>query len=88
LYSNSPSLNVIQSFSYSLGFSFLLFESFYGQAKPEKKDLEALAKSLDIRQQYLDEALGESFWPDRGLGEMPPRGECIICHQLVQVKSC
>ena len=49
--------------------------SFYGQAKPTPEDLAKLSQVLDVRQQYLDEALGESFWPQRGLGEFPPKGK-------------
>ncbi|CEH12967.1 probable cyanate hydratase [Ceraceosorus bombacis] len=42
---------------------------FYGQAKPEKDDLEKLAKVLSIDQQYLVDALGPSFYPTRGVGD-------------------
>jgi cyanate lyase len=47
---------------------------FYGQAKPDADDLKNLAKVMDIRQEYLEQALGSHFFPNRGLGEMPPKG--------------
>lgn len=61
--------------------------SFYGQAKPEKQDLEKLSSSLEIPLDSLIDALGPDFYPHRGLGEMPPRDpvvyrlyECILVY--------
>jgi cyanate lyase len=47
---------------------------FYGQAKPEAKDLKALGEALNIPHEQLDEALGDSFFPCRGLDSFPPQG--------------
>lgn len=51
--------------------------SFYGQAKPEPADLDKLSQVLDIRRQYLEEALGAHFFPHRGLGDFPPKDPVI-----------
>lgn len=48
---------------------------FYGQAKPDETDLKNLSKVMDIREEYLMQALGPHFFPTRGLGEWPPKGE-------------
>lgn len=66
--------------------------SFYGQTKPEKKDLEALSSTLDIPYAELEEYLGPNYVPHRGLCEMPPRGESCSSrdkdqHQLFEIRS-
>lgn len=48
---------------------------FYGQAKPDENDIKKLAKVMDIREEYLVQAMGPHFFPTRGLGEFPPKGE-------------
>jgi len=51
---------------------------FYGQAKPESKDLQTLSKVLSIPLEQLDDAYGEHFYPDRAkLIENPPRDPLI-----------
>lgn len=64
-----------------------IHDSFYGQAKPEKQDLEKLSSTLDLPLEELEDALGPNFYPYRGLGEMPPRDpvvyrlyECILVY--------
>lgn len=47
---------------------------FYGQAKPDKDDLDKLSKALDIPRENLESSLGEHFFPNRGVGEWPPKG--------------
>ena len=64
-----PLLRVLTS-----NFNLSLTRSFYGQAKPEPKDLEAISKSLGLEMQILEKGLGPNFWPDRGLGPTPPTG--------------
>ncbi|PWN21508.1 Cyanase [Microstroma glucosiphilum] len=59
---------------------------FYGQAKPDKADVEALSKLLDIRHEYLIEALGPDYFPYRGLGEWPPKDPVLYrLHEAVMV---
>jgi cyanate lyase len=48
---------------------------FYGQAKPEDKDIKSLAKVMDVPEELLQNSLGKSFFPHRGLGEWPPKGK-------------
>jgi len=45
---------------------------FYGQAKPTSDDITALSKVLDVPEANLQATLGESFFPERGLGSTPP----------------
>ncbi|PWN47474.1 putative cyanate hydratase [Violaceomyces palustris] len=56
---------------------------FYGQAKPDKQDIERLSQSLDVRINYLDEGLGDNFFPHRGLGEFPPQDP--VLYRLYEV---
>jgi len=42
---------------------------FYGQAKPTPDDLVALTAALDLE---FGSALGKEWFPNRGLGPMPP----------------
>lgn len=48
---------------------------FYGQAKPEDKDLKALSEALNVSYDQLNEAMGPSFFPCRGLDTFPPQGK-------------
>jgi len=48
---------------------------FYGQAKPEEKDLKALSEVLEVPFEELNAAMGPHFYPTRGLGQFPPQGE-------------
>lgn len=63
--------------------------SFYGQAKPEEKDLRGLADTLKINYSELEKELGPSFFPVRGgIGEMPPEGWCrALCRSDLQTRS-
>ncbi|SCZ98411.1 BZ3500_MvSof-1268-A1-R1_Chr3-2g06352 [Microbotryum saponariae] len=51
---------------------------FYGQvrkknlAKPTKEDLEGLSKCLGVDHNSLVSTMGQHFYPERGLGVMPP----------------
>lgn len=47
---------------------------FYGQAKPDANDLSKLSEVMQIPKDALDQAMGEHFYPTRGLGEFPPKG--------------
>ncbi|TDL17956.1 Cyanase [Rickenella mellea] len=46
--------------------------AFYGQAKFNLEQIEALAKVLDIPASNLHNEVGEHWWPNRGLGTTPP----------------
>ncbi|KAF9223294.1 Cyanase [Gyrodon lividus] len=46
--------------------------AFYGQAKLAPEDIEALARVLDILTVAIQNELGSHWWPNRGLGPMPP----------------
>ncbi|SPO40509.1 probable Cyanate hydratase [Pseudozyma flocculosa] len=56
---------------------------FYGQAKPAPEDLEKLSNTLDLRTEYLVDALGDGFFPHRGLGEFPPQDP--VLYRLYEV---
>ncbi|KAF9233175.1 cyanate lyase C-terminal domain-containing protein [Melanogaster broomeanus] len=45
---------------------------FYGQAKMDPADLEKLAGVLEIPTATIQSELGSHWWPNRGLGPMPP----------------
>jgi cyanate lyase len=45
---------------------------FSSQAKMDPEDLEALARALDIPTVAIQSQLGSHWWPNRGLGPMPP----------------
>ncbi|KAI6025049.1 hypothetical protein PISMIDRAFT_673123 [Pisolithus microcarpus 441] len=45
---------------------------FYGQAKLAPEEIEALARVLDIPVVNIQSNLGTHWWPNRGLGPMPP----------------
>ncbi|KAH7884790.1 cyanate lyase C-terminal domain-containing protein [Phlebopus sp. FC_14] len=51
--------------------------AFYGQAKLAPEDLEALAKFLDIPSVNIQNEIGSHWWPNRGLGPMPPTDPVI-----------
>jgi cyanate lyase len=42
------------------------------QAKPTPQDIEKLSQVLSVSQSELDESMGEHFYPERGIGAMPP----------------
>lgn len=46
--------------------------AFYGQAKLAPEEIEALARVLDIPVTNIQSYLGTHWWPNRGLGPMPP----------------
>lgn len=48
---------------------------FYGQAKPEEKDLKGLSEVLEIPLENLNAVMGSHFYPTRGLGQFPPQGK-------------
>lgn len=51
---------------------------FYGQAKPDIKDLDKLSSVLDIPKETLKTELGEDYYPDRcKLLDLPPRDPLI-----------
>jgi len=51
---------------------------FYGQAKPEPKDIESLSKILDIDLAQFNAEHGDHWWPHRGMvGPMPPTDPVI-----------
>ncbi|KAG8212918.1 hypothetical protein J3R82DRAFT_11273 [Butyriboletus roseoflavus] len=59
--------------------------AFYGQAKLSPEDIEALARVLDIPLVSIQSELGSHWWPNRGLGPMPPTDPVI--YRLYEVKS-
>lgn len=56
---------------------------FYGQAKPDKQDVEKLSSALNLQQRYLEEAFGEDYFPHRGLGDFPPQDP--VLYRLYEV---
>lgn len=56
---------------------------FYGQAKPDKSDVEKLSSALNLQTSYLQEAFGEDYFPHRGLGEFPPQDP--VLYRLYEV---
>ncbi|KAJ7692458.1 cyanate lyase C-terminal domain-containing protein [Mycena rosella] len=51
--------------------------AFYGQAKFTGEELAALATALDIPTGELQAGLGDHWWPNRGLGPIPPTDPVI-----------
>ncbi|KAK7461936.1 Cyanate hydratase [Stygiomarasmius scandens] len=51
--------------------------AFYGQAKFSTEELQKLSQILSIDQSSLTGALGEHWWPYRGLGPTPPSDPVI-----------
>ncbi|THV01064.1 Cyanase [Dendrothele bispora CBS 962.96] len=51
--------------------------AFYGQAKFTAEELQKLSQVLGIDQSSLSGALGEHWWPYRGLGPTPPSDPVI-----------
>lgn len=60
---------------------------FYGQAKPDKDDLDKLSKALDVPREELETNLGEHFYPNRGVGEWPPKGELFPARLRISLDS-
>lgn len=56
---------------------------FYGQAKPDRNDVQKLSSALNLQQSYLDEAFGDDFFPHRGLGDFPPQDP--VLYRLYEV---
>jgi cyanate lyase len=54
-----------------------LAAAFYGQAKFTDKELIEVSKILDIPPAESLGALGEHWWPNRGLGPVPPQDPVI-----------
>jgi len=51
---------------------------FYGQAKPEPKDMESLSKLLGVSFTQFNAEHGDQWWPHRGqVGPMPPTDPVI-----------
>ncbi|KAL4074857.1 cyanate lyase C-terminal domain-containing protein [Scleroderma yunnanense] len=51
--------------------------AFYGQAKLAPMEIEALARVLDFSVANIQSPLGSHWWPNRGLGPMPPTDPVI-----------
>ncbi|TFK22753.1 Cyanase [Coprinopsis marcescibilis] len=51
--------------------------AFYGQAKFSVEELRKLGQVLDINSLVLTEHLGKDWWPNRGLGPIPPTDPVI-----------
>lgn len=56
---------------------------FYGQARPDKGDVDKLSSALGLQQGYLEGAFGDDFFPLRGLGEFPPQDP--VLYRLYEV---
>ncbi|KAF9550034.1 Cyanase [Agrocybe pediades] len=54
-----------------------LAAAFYGQAKFEEEDLKKVAQVLDIATETAVAGFGSHWWPNRGLGPMPPTDPVI-----------
>lgn len=54
------------------------------QAKFSPEELEKLSVALELDLDFLKVDIGEQWWPDRGLGEMPPRDPVI--YRLFEVR--
>ncbi|KAF5327712.1 hypothetical protein D9619_004672 [Psilocybe cf. subviscida] len=54
-----------------------LAAAFYGQAKFEEADLKKVAEILEIPVANAEGQLGSHWWPNRGLGPMPPQDPVI-----------
>ncbi|KAG9316061.1 putative cyanate lyase [Chiua virens] len=51
--------------------------AFYGQAKLAPEEIEALARVLEIPLASIQGELGSHWWPNRGLGPVPPTDPVI-----------
>ncbi|KAG6815110.1 Cyanate hydratase, partial [Arthromyces matolae] len=51
--------------------------AFYGQAKFSQEDFGKLSEVLDISTADLVSPLGDHWWPNRGLGPIPPTDPVI-----------
>ncbi|KAK0204494.1 cyanate lyase C-terminal domain-containing protein [Desarmillaria ectypa] len=54
-----------------------LAAAFYGQAKFTPEELQKVAETLEIPRSDLVGGLGNHWWPNRGLGPMPPTDPVI-----------
>ncbi|TFL04200.1 cyanate lyase C-terminal domain-containing protein [Pterulicium gracile] len=54
-----------------------LAAAFYGQAKFSPEDLAKVGQALDIPEKELTAGLGDHWWPNRGLGPIPPTDPVI-----------
>lgn len=50
---------------------------FYGQAKASEEELRALEAVLQLRRESLSPELGRSWYPNRGIGPVPPSDPVI-----------
>jgi len=51
--------------------------AFYGQAKLSAEDIEAIARVLEVPLLSIQNELGPHWWPNRGLGPVPPTDPVI-----------
>ncbi|KAJ7889450.1 cyanate lyase C-terminal domain-containing protein [Mycena olivaceomarginata] len=51
--------------------------AFYGQAKPTPEELSKVSELLDVPSGELQAGLGDHWWPNRGLGPIPPTDPVI-----------
>ncbi|TFY61729.1 hypothetical protein EVG20_g6949 [Dentipellis fragilis] len=49
----------------------------YGQAKATSEELDKVSQVLEVDAATLHAQLGEAFFPDRGLGQFPPKDPLI-----------
>ncbi|KAA1467130.1 cyanate hydratase [Dentipellis sp. KUC8613] len=49
----------------------------YGQAKATSEELDKVSQVLEVDAATLHAQLGEAFYPDRGLGQFPPKDPLI-----------
>jgi len=54
-----------------------LAAAFYGQAKFTEDELKRVAEILDVGPAFALSELGNHWWPNRGLGPMPPQDPVI-----------
>ncbi|PBL04100.1 Cyanase [Armillaria gallica] len=54
-----------------------LAAAFYGQAKFTPEELQKVAETLEVPSSDLVGGLGDHWWPNRGLGPMPPTDPVI-----------
>ncbi|KAL0945412.1 hypothetical protein HGRIS_000904 [Hohenbuehelia grisea] len=62
-----------------------LAAAFYGQAKFSADEISKVAEVLDIPITSIQSELGEHWWPNRGLGPVPPTDPVI--YRLYEVNS-
>ncbi|KAG6827165.1 Cyanate hydratase [Tricholoma furcatifolium] len=54
--------------------------AFYGQAKLTTEELKKLSETLDIPAIESLAVLGDHWWPNRGLGPMPPTDPGVLVY--------